>query len=532
MKSLIKHILKEETQKRTLSQVILNDLIKTFTPQMLTSRSHLNRLETRVQYGIDGITKEDLRWYSPLLRLANNVLIPYIEETYSLDMIKDKDFIMPLLMQWIREIYEKDKPLPGDTIEMINMQDDWDPIKKGTKGVVDDINTVQFGSDMEEHIDVNWENGRTLKVITPGDEIKIVEKNTDSLLKEEISNPKQQKFYDYINDNIMKDITVTPVKVVYNEVDEVLDDSSIRDYVENIMGDWREMDRRGWRVSEVDTQQSDFTADRFHFDESAYSRKDGYTNPLTKVAPHKQMPHSWAMEEIAYGVLKELEEQGLMAGVEGTQGFAQIPSDYSIEVGTEYFYKVPLFMNLFTDDYYLSNMGEDKMIDMLFHRLENFYGLDKGEAQQMVGPLLIQILRSIEKEYSIKIKPTNFEKRDPLLPLEESVITDFVDFTKDELGLKDDFSVELVDDSDELETLASYDITDNKVRILSKNRALPDIIRSIAHELVHHKQNQNGELTGDPKEGSSGSHWEDEANSIAGELVRDYGEYNPQIYDL
>ena len=119
-----------------------------------------------------------------------------------------------------------------------------------------------------------------------------------------------------------------------------------------------------------------------------------------------------------------------------------------------------------------------------------------------------------------------------MLPLEESTISDFVDFTKDELGLKDDFSVELVDDSDELETLASYDITDNKVRILSKNRALPDIIRSIAHELVHHKQNQNGELTGDPKEGSTGSRWEDEANSLAGELVRDYGEYNPQIYDL
>ena len=34
------------------------------------------------------------------------------------------------------------------------------------------------------------------------------------------------------------------------------------------------------------------------------------------------------------------------------------------------------------------------------------------------------------------------------------------------------------------------DIKDNKVRVLSKNRALPDIIRSIAHELVHHKQNQ------------------------------------------
>jgi len=355
------------------------------------------------------------------------------------------------------------------------------------------------------------------------------------ILKEEISDhvsDKQQKFYDYINDNIMKDITVTPVKIVYNEVDEVLDDSSIRDYVENIMGDWREMDRRGWRVSEVDTQQSDFTADRFHFDKSAYSRKDGYTNPLTKVAPHKQMPHSWAMEEIAYEVLKELEEQGLMAGVDGTEGFAQIPPDYEIEVGTEYFYRVPLFLNLFTGVYYLSNIGEDKIIDMLFHRLEHFYGLDKGESQQMVGPLFLQILRSIEKEYSIKITPTGFEKRDTLLPLEESTISDFVDFTKDELSLDDDFGVELEDDSDELETLASYDIEDNKVKVLSKNRALPDIIRSIAHELVHHKQNQEGELTGDEDEGADGSPQENEANARAGKIVRRFGKRYPEIYDL
>lgn len=353
-----------------------------------------------------------------------------------------------------------------------------------------------------------------------------------NILKEEISNPKQQKFYDYINDNIMKDITVTPVKIVYNEVDEVLDDSSIRDYVENIMDDWREMDRRGWRVSEVDTEKSDFTGDRFHFNEMAYSRKDGYTNPLTKVVPHKQMPHSWAMEEIAYEVLKELEEQGLMAGIEGTQGFAQIPPDYSIEVGNEYFYQVPLFMNLFTDDYYLSNMGEDKMIDMLFHRLEHFYGLDKGEAQQMVGPLFLQILRSIEKEYSIKIKPTNFEKIDPLLPLEESAIADFVDFTKGELELDNNFDVEVTDNSDELETLASYDIKDNKVKVLGKNRSLADIIRSIAHELVHHKQNQNGELKGDAEEGADGSPIENEANAKAGEIVRRFGKTKPEIYDL
>ena len=37
MKYIIKNILREETQKKTLPQVILQDVIKTFTPEHLTS---------------------------------------------------------------------------------------------------------------------------------------------------------------------------------------------------------------------------------------------------------------------------------------------------------------------------------------------------------------------------------------------------------------------------------------------------------------------------------------------------------------
>ena len=87
MKSLIKHILKEETQKRTLTQVIVNDLIKTFTPTMLTSSMNGIKI-TCANMELISLTKEDLRWYSPLLRVANNVLVPYIEEIYGLDISK------------------------------------------------------------------------------------------------------------------------------------------------------------------------------------------------------------------------------------------------------------------------------------------------------------------------------------------------------------------------------------------------------------------------------------------------------------
>ena len=173
MKYIIKNILREETQKKTLPQVILQDVIKTFTPEHLTS---VGRDYQTDNWGIR-VVRDDLNWYKPLTRIANNVIIPYIENTYGLNIIKDRDIIKPILLQWVRNIYGENKPLPGDTIEMISMEADWNPIKPGTKGVVDDISTKRFGGQYEEHLDVKWEDGRTLKVIIPGDEIKIVEKN-------------------------------------------------------------------------------------------------------------------------------------------------------------------------------------------------------------------------------------------------------------------------------------------------------------------------------------------------------------------
>ena len=113
----------------------------------------------------------------------------------------------------------------------------------------------------------------------------------------------------------------------------------------------------------------------------------------------------------------------------------------------------------------------------------------------------------------------------------EDKIDDFVDFVSGDLELEDNFTVDITNDSDDVETLASYDINNNEVTVLGKDRALPDIIRSVAHELVHHKQNERGELTGRQEEGEDGSPWEDEANAKAGELVRKYGRENPEIYE-
>jgi Zn-dependent peptidase ImmA (M78 family) len=55
-------------------------------------------------------------------------------------------------------------------------------------------------------------------------------------------------------------------------------------------------------------------------------------------------------------------------------------------------------------------------------------------------------------------------------------------------------------------------------------------MRSVAHELVHHHQNERGDLKGHAEEGADGSIIENEANSKAGEIIRIFGKQNPEIY--
>ena len=68
------------------------------------------------------------------------------------------------------------------------------------------------------------------------------------------------------------------------------------------------------------------------------------------------------------------------------------------------------------------------------------------------------------------------------------------------------------------------------MKVYVKDRAIVDVMRSIAHELVHHKQNLEGRIQDTAKDGDDGSPIENEANSIAGVLIRKYGKIKPEIY--
>lgn len=110
-------------------------------------------------------------------------------------------------------------------------------------------------------------------------------------------------------------------------------------------------------------------------------------------------------------------------------------------------------------------------------------------------------------------------------------LKDFIKFIKNDLGLKSAPTVVLQNGRKGLKTTANYDYTKDEkvVRINGKNRMLVDIMRSVAHEFVHHRQFEQGRLEVKPPD--IGGEIEDEANAVAGQLIKKYAQKDQTIYD-
>jgi len=114
----------------------------------------------------------------------------------------------------------------------------------------------------------------------------------------------------------------------------------------------------------------------------------------------------------------------------------------------------------------------------------------------------------------------------------KKILDNFVLFVKKQLELKSVPTIKIQNNRDGLKTTANYDYTkENKlIKVCSKNRALVDVCRSIAHEMVHHKQFEDGRLDG-PQPPDIGGEIEDEANAKAGQFIKMYAKEDSTIYD-
>ena len=124
--------------------------------------------------------------------------------------------------------------------------------------------------------------------------------------------------------------------------------------------------------------------------------------------------------------------------------------------------------------------------------------------------------------------------REGLMSQEDTVVrqvADFVNFAKEFLGIKDDIKIKLAfERTPDLKTTAYYSL-DGLIVVYAKDRAFIDVCRSIAHELVHHKQMLEGRLLDAMKDGEDGSPIENEANAVAGVIIRKYGKLHPELYN-
>ena len=78
-------------------------------------------------------------------------------------------------------------------------------------------------------------------------------------------------------------------------------------------------------------------------------------------------------------------------------------------------------------------------------------------------------------------------------------------------------------------TFGTFDPNDGKIWLYVKNRNMADVLRTLAHELVHRKQDEDGRI--DYNSGDTGSEIENEANAQSGILLRKFGKNNENIYE-
>lgn len=113
------------------------------------------------------------------------------------------------------------------------------------------------------------------------------------------------------------------------------------------------------------------------------------------------------------------------------------------------------------------------------------------------------------------------------------IIKHFIRYCKEELNIQSLPVIKLISDRSFVEQFRSYgeySVHENQIRLYYLGRNLADVCRSLAHELVHHRQNELGMIA--TNSGDTGSEIENEANAMAGILMRDYGKLNLSVYDL
>ena len=169
---------------------------------------------------------------------------------------------------------------------------------------------------------------------------------------------------------------------------------------------------------------------------------------------------------------------------------------------------------------------------------KQFVSLDNNKQKEFIKDLFGKYDAAIHKLMDKKIgammsKPKTLKHLKEELTRKElaPMLDSFVSFASDKLGIKSLPKVRYKDDSDDYNSFAAYNPSKQELSISTKNRHPMDVFRSVAHELVHHKQKEEDRIGKDvAKEGATGSDIENEANAEAGKIMRWFAKENPKMF--
>ena len=178
--------------------------------------------------------------------------------------------------------------------------------------------------------------------------------------------------------------------------------------------------------------------------------------------------------------------------------------------------------------------GEELPLPLMLNYGEGKYWLVAGEVvlalyrALKVTPTVLQanlnLMESLNENKQKKTSHLTDEKK--------QLIKEFVKYVAKELKLKTLPQIKLSTNNAEVKERHSFGYFrpgDNNIWVYTKNRNMADMLRTLAHEMVHHKQAEDGRL--DLKSGETGSPIENEANAKAGVILRNFGKTHEMIYE-
>jgi hypothetical protein len=218
----------------------------------------------------------------------------------------------------------------------------------------------------------------------------------------------------------------------------------------------------------------------------------------------------------AYGIRRIAEDNGLLEDIMRFD-IERVVAGYNVEFNAE------REMNL--------HYTPKDTLEFVIYNLEmdpNYYDKDLSKFSKAI------LAKESEGAYTYrKIGHSLFLKGgvDNIDKKKAEIVKKFIVFVSEHLVLDEPCKIHLSAKRNEhLETTASYNPNNHDIWIYVKNRnMLGDILRSLAHEMMHLKQNLRGDLK--HHSGRDGSPHENEANTFSGMMIRKFGRMFPEIYE-